>query len=92
MSESEAALKTKALRWLKQRYPDAWIYKSSDRFTAGVPDILICFPPDGRLVACELKRKDGVVSKIQQATLDRIEKAGGLALVVRSLEELKSVL
>jgi hypothetical protein len=40
-------------------------------------------------MAFELKTQEGVVSRIQKVTIDRINKAGGFAKVVRSLEDMK---
>lgn len=82
----ESALKRKVLSYLKQRYPDAYIVKVSDRWVAGIPDIFMCLR--GHFVALELKAPKGVVAKIQQATLDKIDQAGGTALVVRSIDDL----
>lgn len=43
-------------------------------------------------MAFELKTEKGVVSKIQEATIARIRKAGGTAEVIRSVDELRDVL
>lgn len=58
----------------------------------GVPDILACVPPDGRLLAIEVKGPRGKVSPEQQAELEAIGEAGGLQLVARSLEDVEMVL
>ena len=50
---TETQLKNKVIAWIKKEYPGAWIYKTSDRFTKGIPDILIII--NGRLFAIELK-------------------------------------
>ena len=39
---SESALTRMVLRKIKREWPNAWVYKSNDRFTAGIPDLLIC--------------------------------------------------
>jgi len=40
----------------------------------------------------EVKNLDGVVSRIQEVTMQRIERAGGRTAVVRSLDEAKTFL
>lgn len=86
----ESSLKRKCLLYLRTLYPDVYVVKISDRFISGIPDLIIC--ANGRFIVAELKGEGGVVSKIQTVTLERIRKAGGLATVVRSLEELKELL
>lgn len=58
----------------------------------GVPDILACLPPDGRLLAIEVKGPRGKVSPEQEAELTQIAASGGLAIVARSLEEVQEAL
>ena len=87
MAIYEATLKRQCLSYLK-KHPDIWYVKISDRFISGIPDIFVCH--QGRFMAFELKSGKGVVSKIQQATIRNIRKAGGFAEVIRSLEELKN--
>lgn len=57
----------------------------------GCSDIIACLP-DGRFLACEVKRPGGKVTALQRSFLDRVTAAGGLALVVRSLDELRAAL
>ena len=87
---TEAALRRAVLRNIKQRYPQAWLYCPSDRWRSGVPDILCCI--SGHLYAWELKTARGIVSPIQAATLARIRRAGGRAMVMRRGEELSQFL
>jgi len=58
--------------------------------TAGIPDIIICFK--GRFIALEVKAKGRKTTVLQQITINRINKAGGTAVVVYSLEEVKELL
>jgi hypothetical protein len=51
----------------------------------GVPDILGVHK--GRMIAIELKAPKGTVSPAQQEFIDRINEAGGLAFVARSLDD-----
>jgi Holliday junction resolvase len=52
---------------------------------AGVPDIIACI--NGKFVAIEVKRSDGVVSPLQQYNIEEIHKSGGEAFVAYSFEE-----
>ena len=58
--------------------------------TAGIPDIIACI--DGRFYGFEVKTEKGKVTKLQEATLRKIQKAGGVAAVVRSVEDVDAVL
>ena len=57
---------------------------------AGTPDILACVR--GRFVALEVKTPTGRLAPIQEHQLARIKEAGGVVAVVRSLDEVRSVL
>lgn len=58
--------------------------------TAGVPDIICCYK--GQFIALEVKAPDGKATALQDATIKRIRKAGGVAEVVRSVEEAKEII
>ena len=58
--------------------------------TAGVPDIICCYK--GRFIALEVKAPDGKATALQDATIRRIIGAGGIARIVRSLEEVKEII
>lgn len=58
--------------------------------TAGVPDIIACYK--GRFIAFEVKVGNNKTTALQAVTLRRILKAGGYALVVRSVEEVMQVI
>lgn len=88
MSTPETALKTKVLKWLKSQ--DVWVYKTSDRYRSGIPDLLIL--KEGRLYAIELKSSVGKVSIIQEFTLRMMKKHGALTGICRSLEEVQCIL
>lgn len=55
----------------------------------GVPDIIGIGsgPLKGRMIGIEIKSQKGVVSEYQKAFIDRINQAGGLAFVARSLDD-----
>lgn len=58
--------------------------------TAGIPDIIACI--DGRFFGFEVKTEDGTPTKIQEATIRKILAAGGVALVVRSVDEVRTAI
>lgn len=97
---SENLIQKQCLQWLSLKGVFAWRqntgsfraeHKGKKRFVRfshpGISDILgIC--GDGRFLAIEVKRADGKLSDDQKAFLDNVTKEGGIALVVRSLDDL----
>lgn len=57
---------------------------------AGIPDIVCCYK--GRFIAFEVKVPDGKSTPLQDATIKRIREAGGVAEVVRSVDEVKEII
>jgi hypothetical protein len=58
--------------------------------TAGIPDIIACI--DGRFFGFEVKTETGKPTALQEATLRKINDAGGTSLVVRSVADVKAAL
>ena len=58
--------------------------------TAGLPDIIACI--DGHFFAFEVKTYSGKTTKLQEATIRKILAAGGTALVVRSVDEVRTAI
>ena len=58
--------------------------------TAGIPDIICCH--NGRFYAFEVKTQTGRPTALQEVTIRKIRAAGGTALVVRSVEEVRAVI
>lgn len=57
---------------------------------AGMPDV-VGILPGGRFLGCEVKRPGGGrLSDAQAACLDAVREAGGLGLVVRSVDDLRN--
>ena len=73
----ESQLQSKLLRELQKI---GWFYKASDRFRAGVPDVIGCIK--GSFVALELKVEPRKVTPLQQYELTNIYREGGNAQVV----------
>ena len=57
--------------------------------TAGIPDIIACI--GGRFYGFEVKTGAGKPTKLQEAVMRKINAAGGTALVVRSVDEVRAV-
>lgn len=51
----------------------------------GVPDLIGCYK--GRMIGIEIKSQRGVVSDKQQDFLDKINRAGGVAFVARTIDD-----
>lgn len=58
--------------------------------TKGIPDIICCWR--GHLFGFEVKTDKGKPTKLQEAVLKKINAAGGTALIVRSVEDVKAAL
>ena len=58
--------------------------------TAGIPDIIVCYK--GRFIALEAKVGKNQPTRLQAATIEQIKRAGGIAAVVRSVEDVRNVL
>lgn len=58
--------------------------------TAGIPDIIVCYK--GRFIAFEVKTDTGKTTVLQAITIKKIIKAGGYALVVRSVADARTVI
>lgn len=58
--------------------------------TSGIPDIIACV--DGRFFAFEVKTETGKPTALQEATIRKILAAGGTAVVVHSVDEVRGIL
>ena len=58
--------------------------------TAGIPDIIACV--NGKFYGFEVKTETGKPTALQQATIRKILDAEGIAIVVRSVDEVRAVL
>ena len=78
------------MRYLKT-VPECFCWKEHGGMygTAGIPDIIACI--GGRFYGFEVKTDSGKPTKLQEATIRKILAAGGTALVVRSVDEVRAV-
>ena len=58
--------------------------------TNGIPDMICCY--HGRFVAFEVKTDTGRPTRLQEAVIRKISRAGGVSLIVRSVEDVKAAL
>ena len=68
----------------------AWKEHGGMYGTAGIPDIIACV--NGRFYAFEVKTETGKPTKLQEAAIREILKAGGAAVVVRSVDEVRTAI
>lgn len=88
---AEADIVKAILKYLKT-VPHCFAWKEHGGMygTAGIPDIIACV--DGRFYGFEVKTETGKPTKLQEATIRKILAAGGTALVVRSVAEVRSII
>lgn len=87
----EAELITAIKKYLAS-VPDtfAWKEHGGQYVTAGIPDIIVCHR--GHFIALEAKVGKNQPTKLQTVTIEQIHKAGGTAAVVRSVEDVKTII
>lgn len=90
MSVREKTIENSIKRYLEQVGAYVVKHHGGAYSRVGVPDILVCYR--GRYVAIEVKNAKGKTSPLQDANIEMIRKAGGYAIVARSLEEVKALL
>ena len=79
------------MRYLKT-VPDCFAWKEHGGMygTAGLPDVICCI--NGRFVGLEIKTPKGKATALQTAVLRKIRDSGGVARIVRSVEEAEAVI
>ena len=58
--------------------------------TAGIPDIICCYR--GRFLGLEAKLPGGRLTELQKRALEKINRAGGIARRVESVEDVKAII
>jgi len=88
---SESDIVRAILKYLKT-VPGCFAWKEHGGMygTAGIPDIIACI--NGHFYGFEVKTDKGRPTKLQEATIRKILKAGGTALVVRSVDEVRAAI
>ena len=58
--------------------------------TSGVPDIICCYK--GRFLGLEVKLPSGKLTELQKRAVEKINRAGGIACRVESVDDVKAVI
>ena len=87
----EADIVKAILRYLKT-VPGCFAWKEHGGMygPAGIPDIICCYC--GCFYGFEVKTNTGKPTKLQLSTIKKINEAGGIALIVRSVNDVKAVI
>ena len=88
MNKPETAIRNRIVMEVKLRYGlDLYVKKihGSPYQEAGIPDLIGCFI--GHFVGMEIKQPGCVPTKIQEANIRDIRRAGGYAQAIHSLKE-----
>ena len=87
----ESSIVKAILKYLKT-LPGCFAWKEHGGMygTAGIPDIIACI--GGNFYGFEVKTERGKPTALQMATMRKIRTAGGIAVVVRSVDDVKAVL
>ena len=87
---SEATLIQKIRKYLASVECFFWKEHGGQYGTAGIPDVIVCYK--GRFIALEAKVGRNKPTKLQAATIEQIQKAGGTAAVVYSVEDVQAIM
>ena len=81
-----------AIQRLLKKTPNCFSWKEHGGMygTAGIPDIIACI--DGHFFGLEVKTDKGKPTKLQESVIRKILAAGGTALVVRSVDEVRAAI
>ena len=88
----ERDIVTAIKRYLASLGSDVFFWKEHGSVygTNGVPDIICCYK--GRFLGLECKLPGGRLTKLQKRTIEKINRAGGVACRVESVEDAKRVI
>lgn len=83
----ESQIQTKIIKYLNG--VGAYSIKTIVTNRNGCPDVICCL--NGRFIALEVKADKGIVSQLQEHNIKLIRNSGGVAEVVRSVDDVKKV-
>ena len=88
---AEKDITNKILKYLKAT-PGCFAWKEHGGMygTAGIPDVICCY--NGRFYGFEVKTENGKPTKLQEVTIRKVRDAGGTAVVVRTVDEVRAVI
>jgi hypothetical protein len=88
----------KLIHAVREKYPRVYVRKLADRYTRGLPDVLIVFTAAWddcdvvKVLFVECKAPAGKVAAIQAAEHQEIARAGGTVMVAKTVEEVLGVM
>jgi len=89
--QPEGRLVTRIKKWIESKGGVVYNIHGGDNFQEmGIPDLLCCF--HGMFVGIEVKQPGEKPSKAQLYQLDKIRRAGGIAVVIDDIDDLKLAL
>jgi Holliday junction resolvase len=89
--QPEGRLVHRISTWIKDKGGVVYNIHGGDNYQEeGIPDLLCCY--HGRFCGIEVKMPGEEPSKAQQYQLDKIRRAGGIAFVAYSLDDVKLAL
>ena len=85
----EADIQSAIIRYLKAAH-GAYVVRPITCSESGHPDILALI--DGKFYGIEVKTQKGKLTELQRYRLHQIQRAGGIAIVARSLDDVKEAI
>ena len=86
----ESTLQNKVIHYLESIGAYVFNVPGTGLERKGTPDLLVCY--HGKFIALEVKMSGGKPTKLQEYELAKVRKAGGVAKVIHSMEELEVLL
>lgn len=83
----ESTLQNKVINYLESIGAYVFNVPGTGMERKGTPDLLICYR--GEFIAIELKAPGAKPGKLQEYELAKVRRAGGIAKVIHSMEELE---
>lgn len=71
------------------RKNNIFFIKTSDKYTSGIPDLIVFHKGT---FFFEVKRPQGTVQPIQTYVIDKIRKGGGIANIIKNVDDVKKIL
>lgn len=88
----ESTLQRKIQKYLKDKLPHCVLWKNHGNQYAviGLPDLMCVFK--GNLICIEVKINGNKTTKLQEVTLQKLEKAGAIICIAYSIDDVEKVL
>lgn len=88
----ESTLQRKIQKYLKEKLPDAVVWKNhgNQYSVIGLPDIMCIY--DGKLICIEVKIEGNKTTKLQEVMLEKLHIAGAISSVAYSIDDVEKLL